>query len=36
MVFLLMSETTDSFDGRYFGPTLARDLIGKATPLWLR
>ncbi|MGJ0239939.1 S26 family signal peptidase [Novosphingobium fluoreni] len=36
MVFLLMTETPDSFDGRYFGPTAARDLIGKATPLWLR
>ena len=36
MVFLLMSKTPDSFDGRYFGPTLAQDVIGKATPLWLR
>ena len=36
MLFLLMSETPDSFDGRYFGPTLAQDVIGKATPLWLR
>jgi len=36
MVFLLMTETPDSFDGRYFGPTAARDVIGKATPLWLR
>ncbi|MDR6846947.1 S26 family signal peptidase [Sphingomonas sp. BE137] len=36
MVFLLMAETPDSFDGRYFGPTLAQDAIGKATPLWLR
>ena len=36
MVFLLMAEAPDSFDGRYFGPTQARDLIGKATPLWLR
>ena len=36
MVFLLMTETPDSFDGRYFGPTSARDVIGKATPLWLR
>jgi conjugative transfer signal peptidase TraF len=36
MVFLLMSETPDSFDGRYFGATLAQDVIGKATPLWLR
>lgn len=36
MVFLLMGETPNSFDGRYFGPTLARDIVGKATPLWLR
>jgi conjugative transfer signal peptidase TraF len=36
MVFLLMAETPDSFDGRYFGATLAQDAIGKATPLWLR
>jgi len=36
MVFLLMTKTPDSFDGRYFGTTLAQDVIGKATPLWLR
>ncbi|HEY6869626.1 MAG TPA: S26 family signal peptidase [Novosphingobium sp.] len=36
MVLLLMTETPDSFDGRYFGPTAARDVIGRATPLWLR
>ncbi|MGC6331143.1 S26 family signal peptidase [Rhizorhabdus sp. FW153] len=36
MVFLLMAKTPDSFDGRYFGATLAQDVIGKATPLWLR
>jgi conjugative transfer signal peptidase TraF len=36
MVFLLMSETPDSFDGRYFGPTLAQDVIGRATSLWMR
>jgi len=36
MVFLLMTETPDSFDGRYFGPTLVQDVIGKATLLWLR
>ncbi|WP_230463172.1 conjugative transfer signal peptidase TraF [Sphingobium sp. Cam5-1] len=36
MVFLLMAETPDSFDGRYFGPTSARDVIGRAIPLWLR
>lgn len=36
MVFLLMTGTPDSFDGRYFGPTSARDVIGRAIPLWLR
>ncbi|MDC7810926.1 S26 family signal peptidase [Sphingomonas koreensis] len=36
MVFLLMTATPDSFDGRYFGPILAQDVIGKARPLWLR
>jgi len=36
MVFLLMTGTPDSFDGRYFGPTLAQDVIGRARPLWLR
>lgn len=35
-MFLLMAETAGSFDGRYFGPTGPRDLIGKATPLWVR
>jgi conjugative transfer signal peptidase TraF len=35
-VFLLMTEAAGSFDGRYFGPTGPQDLIGKATPLWVR
>lgn len=35
-VFLLMAGVPDSFDGRYFGPTAARDVIGKAVPLWVR
>lgn len=35
-VFLLTTEIPDSFDGRYFGPTLAQDVVGKATPLWVR
>lgn len=35
-LFLLMAETPDSFDGRYFGPSSAVDLVGKATPLWVR
>lgn len=34
--FLLMAETPDSFDGRYFGPTPASDVIGKATALWVK
>ena len=33
-VFLLNSGVPGSFDGRYFGPSPARDIIGKATPLW--
>ena len=35
-VFLLMATTPESFDGRYFGPTAADDLIGKATAIWVR
>lgn len=35
-LFLLMADTPDSFDGRYFGPTEAADVIGKATALWVR
>lgn len=33
--FLLMTLRPDSFDGRYFGVTGERDIIGKARPLWL-
>ena len=33
-VFLLNSGSPGSFDGRYFGPSPARDIIGKAHPLW--
>lgn len=33
-VFLLNSGAPGSFDGRYFGPSPARDILGKATPLW--
>ncbi len=33
---LLLMDASASFDGRYFGPTLPRDVIGKATPLWVR
>ena len=35
-LFLLMAATPDSFDGRYFGPTEASDVVGKATALWVR
>jgi len=34
-LFLLMAEASDSFDGRYFGPSDPRDIIGKATALWV-
>lgn len=33
---LLLMDGPGSFDGRYFGPTERRDIIGKAHPLWLR
>ncbi len=35
-LLLLMTETPDSFDGRYFGATEASDVIGKASALWVR
>jgi type IV secretory pathway protease TraF len=31
---LLMGDTQRSFDGRYFGPTPASDLIGRARLVW--
>ena len=34
-IFLLMPDAADSFDGRYFGPSPAADVIGKAVPLWV-
>ena len=33
---LLLMDDPASFDGRYFGPTARRDIIGRAYPLWLR
>ena len=33
-VFLVNSGAPGSFDGRYFGPSFARDIIGKARPVW--
>jgi conjugative transfer signal peptidase TraF len=35
-LFLLMTDSPASFDGRYFGPTESRDIIGKATLIWSR
>ncbi|MFG1433333.1 S26 family signal peptidase [Xanthobacter sp. V2C-8] len=33
-IFLMNPDVRDSLDGRYFGPIPARDVIGKATPLY--
>jgi type IV secretory pathway protease TraF len=33
-VFLLNDGSTASFDGRYFGPSRASDIVGKLAPLW--
>ena len=33
-LFLLMTDAADSFDGRYFGPTGAQDVLGRARLLW--
>ncbi len=32
--FLMNAAVSDSFDGRYFGPTPGTAIIGKARPLW--
>lgn len=34
--FLLMTDSTASFDGRYFGVTDAGDIVGRAQLLWRR
>jgi conjugative transfer signal peptidase TraF len=34
--FLLIADVPDSFDGRYFGVTERRDIIGCLVPLWTR
>jgi conjugative transfer signal peptidase TraF len=34
--FLLMADSPDSFDGRYFGISTSRDIVGRATLLWAR
>lgn len=33
---LVMTNVPASFDGRYFGPSGRRDILGRATPLWTR
>jgi conjugative transfer signal peptidase TraF len=33
-VFLLMAETPDSFDSRYFGPAPLASVMGRLVPLW--
>jgi conjugative transfer signal peptidase TraF len=33
-VFLMNSDETASFDGRYFGPTPLSAIVGRALPLW--
>jgi len=35
-LFLLMADSSASFDGRYFGMTSNEDVIGKAVLLWRR
>jgi conjugative transfer signal peptidase TraF len=35
-VYFLLMDSPASFDGRYFGPTRRADIIGGATPIWLR
>ena len=34
--FLLTADVPDSFDGRYFGVSERRDIIGRLVPLWTR
>ena len=35
-IFLLMANVPASFDGRYFGPTPASQVVGLLDPLWTR
>jgi conjugative transfer signal peptidase TraF len=34
-VFLMNPRSTDSLDGRYFGPLAAASIVGRAIPLWV-
>ncbi|WP_199555267.1 S26 family signal peptidase [Sandaracinobacteroides hominis] len=34
-LFLLMTDSPDSFDGRYFGVSERQQIVGRATALWL-
>nr|MBW4093685.1 conjugal transfer protein TraF [Pseudomonadota bacterium] len=34
-IFVLIPSVPTSLDGRYFGPTPIRAVIGRVTPLWL-
>lgn len=34
-LFLLMTDSPDSFDGRYFGVSKRQQIVGRATALWL-
>ena len=34
-LFVLMAAVPASLDGRYFGPTPIRSVVGRATPLWI-
>jgi len=33
---LLLSSSPTAFDGRYFGPTKRKEVVGSAVPLWVR
>lgn len=35
-LFLLLAETPDSLDGRYFGPTDVTRIVARARPIWTR
>jgi conjugative transfer signal peptidase TraF len=35
-VFLMNRQSTNSFDGRYFGPLSASTIVGLAVPLWTK